>query len=57
MCLGDDLPRLHLLCRGRFTASAGEVERSREVDCNCDCHKPGTTLHRLTHGRAAARQS
>lgn len=46
MCLGDDLPSLHRLCRGRFTANAGEMEHSVEADCTCDCHKADTALHR-----------
>lgn len=47
MCLGDDLPKLHRICPGHFTQSAGEMETSRKLTCHCPCHKPGTTLHRL----------
>ena len=62
MCLADDLPSLHRLCRGRFTQSAGEMEHSRERMCHCDCHYEDTTLGRLTRGGrglrpAAARPS
>lgn len=57
MCLGDDLPNLHRICPGQFTHSAGEMETSRQRKCWCDCHKPGTTLHRLTRGQAAAQRS
>ena len=49
MCLGDDLPVLHKLCRGTFLQSAGEMETSREQTCHCDCHYEGTTLGRIIH--------
>lgn len=55
MCLGDDLPRLHKLCRGTFNQSAGEMEQSRILDCSCDCHTPGTTLYRLIRGQGQSR--
>lgn len=53
MCLGDDLPDLHRLCRGTFNQSAGEMETSRILTCYCDCHYEGTTLNRIiSRGRA-----
>lgn len=58
MCLGDDLPTMHRLCPGTFTQSAGEMETSRVLNCGCDCHIEGTTLHQLIRrGRGAARRS